>query len=678
MVKTQHLSLVTALGTFPDLVLELLDFFDRSKDFAYPKSTRKVRQKFTGSALTDVYLLCTASEKITSVFAQLQETVKREFSGITLHKVSLPMADIASSEDDSRMQQVVEELLQNLRGASTIISSAGRKTLTQRLMESATKFGCLGYLSIIGSDGVKRQDYSKLSAIWTPSHQILQENWQRSQELNKTGIGSSFRSMAVLPLMIQKQLRHDKIGVSPATKEQDLQWLKKLPKADLHCHLGGCQDEKLLKKLAKQLLRDLQVTDQQQSDILNSFCQKLHIDQITAEKLRNLSTPPPLHCLNNLYYLFKGRKEGKHLLAAVLIAELAENTLRHLSRDGRIKDNNEIDWPKRNENSLDWYMACGDLGGSTLLQSARTLRLALHQLMADSLAENVKYLEVRCSPGNYTKAGLLTLNQAMDALLAEAQDFMAANKGFQVNLLIMATRHKSKTEMASHVAAAILYGKTGKKASPRVAGFDLAGQEQDYEPTLFQDEFMPLHRHFMNITIHAGEMTDEEKIWQAIYLLHAKRIGHGLKLVDNPQMMAFIRDYGLSLEMCPSSNNQTNSFPTFPDPSQQQAVYPLQKYLNHGIEVTINTDNRYISATTMSNEYWQAAAMSPGGLSKWQTLKLLRSSFQAAFLPKDAKDKLLKEIDDEIFTLLLNEYFGDHQHRKTKHGKSILHIKNRY
>lgn len=212
--------------------------------------------------------------------------------------------------------------------------------------------------------------------------------------------------------------------------------------------------------------------------------------------------------------------------------------------------------------------------------------------------------------------------------------------------------------MASHVAAAILYSQMGKAGAPRVAGFDLAGQEQDYDPTLFQDEFMPLHRHFMNITIHAGEMTDEEKIWQAIYLLHAKRIGHGLKLVDNPQMMAFIRDHGLSLEMCPSSNHQTNSFATFPKTKQQQNLYPLHQYLHHGIEVTINTDNRFISNTTMSNEYWQAAAMSPGGLSKWQILKLLRSSFQSAFLPKDSKDKLLKEIDDEIFTLVLQGYFG--------------------
>ena len=80
--------------------------------------------------------------------------------------------------------------------------------------------------------------------------------------------------------------------------------------------------------------------------------------------------------------------------------------------------------------------------------------------------------------------------------------------------------------MAAHVAAAVTFGNpSGHGDAPRITGFDLAGQEKDNDPILFQELFMPLHHHFMNITIHAGEMEEDDKIWQAIYLLHARRIG---------------------------------------------------------------------------------------------------------------------------------------------------------
>jgi adenosine deaminase len=132
--------------------------------------------------------------------------------------------------------------------------------------------------------------------------------------------------------------------------------------------------------------------------------------------------------------------------------------------------------------------------------------------------------------------------------------------GFWIHFLVMATRHKEKAAMAAHVAAAVTYGNpSGLGHFSRITGFDLAGQEKDNDPMQFQELFMPLHLHFMNITIHAGEMAEDDKIWQALYLLHAKRIGHGLKLVNNEKMMGYIRDYGIAIEMCPSSNIQTNN-----------------------------------------------------------------------------------------------------------------------
>ncbi len=659
MAKQHDIHLVTALGN-RELILELLDFFDFTREINYPADTIEVRELFRGWKLKKLHLFCTQFSSVQRGLRSLTEEMAVDFPSVELKPIQLDMEDIATSADDKRMKDIVNNYLARLPGERTVISSAGRKTLTQRILEAAMKYGCLGYLTLIGPDNMRRDEYHKIAAIWTPSKQLLQERWKYGKELNRDTIGSSFRSLSILPIMVQNRLYQEKIGRKDGDYDAELDWLRRLPKADLHCHLGGCQDEKQLKELAAQLLVDFEVTREKEQEVLSFFCEKLHlghISEITPESLAALSDLPPLHCLQNLELLFADYRENKHLLAAVLINSLDISTLCSLSRSGRVNSTGEIDWPAGSKDSLKWYMSCGDLGGSTLLQSEETLRLSLRRLMEDSVAENIRYLEVRCSPANYTKAGLLSINMAMDSLLAEAESFMTNHPDFRVNFLVMATRHKSKAEMVNHVAAAILYGENQKEGVARVVGFDLAGQEQGYDPVNFQDVFMPLHRNFMNITIHAGEMTDEDKIWQAIYLLHAKRIGHGLKLVDNRRMMDFVRDHGMILEMCPLSNMQTNSFPLFPDESSG-GVYPLHKYLEAGLEVTINTDNRFISDTSLSKEYWQAGAMSPSGLSRWQILSLIRSSFQAAFLAKDDKDRLLKKIDDEIFSLLLEDYLA--------------------
>ncbi|HBH32938.1 MAG TPA: adenosine deaminase, partial [Desulfofustis sp.] len=87
--------------------------------------------------------------------------------------------------------------------------------------------------------------------------------------------------------------------------------------------------------------------------------------------------------------------------------------------------------------------------------------------------------------------------------------------------------------------------------------------------------------------------------------------------------------------------------------------YPLKKYLDFGLAVTVNTDNRGISRTTMSRELLQAAKLSPQGLSRWEILRLIKNSFKAAFLPKDEKDRLLKEVDRQIFSLILDDFFPE-------------------
>jgi len=669
----KKLHLVTALGN-SELIFEMLDFFNGKKELPYSRETLKVREQFSQMRIDTLHLVCTRHDSVMKALEEVRKKIdgpEAEFPEVTLEPLELSISDVDSLDADRKMKEAVDRLVAELPGNRTIISSGGRKSMTSRLIEAGMRYGCLGYFVLIGPDKISRKDYDKIAAVWTPSRQLIKENWERARDLGRDEVGSSFRSLYLLPKMIQEPLKEEKIGLSPEEEEKDLEWLKRLPKADLHCHLGGAQDAPLLKKLASKLLEDLEISQDVRSSIKKEFEKRLgkELHRLTPDDLRNLSGEnggkPVVHCLQNLKILFEMVDEPEYICNAVLVDALSQTQILQLSRDGRLIDDDRVDWPERNEDSLTWYMSCGDLGGSALLQTANTLSLALKTLMQNAFDENVRYMEVRCSPENYTRAGKLAITDALDVLIEEGAEFMSQHPGFQVNFLVMATRHKDRALLASHVAAAVTYRNPPKrlenrhKKVPRVVGFDLAGQEKHYDPVEFQEEFMPLHRHFMNITIHAGEMASSDKIWQAIYLLHAKRIGHGLKLIQNHKMMDFVRDHGLAIEMCPSSNMQTNSFPLFPQKEDENGVYPLHKYLAHGINVTVNTDNRFISDTTMTQEYLRAGQLTPQGLSKWAVLKLIKNSFQAAFLPKDEKDRLLKEIDQEIFELMLEEFGKD-------------------
>ncbi len=121
--------------------------------------------------------------------------------------------------------------------------------------------------------------------------------------------------------------------------------------------------------------------------------------------------------------------------------------------------------------------------------------------------------------------------------------------------------------------------------------------------------------------------------------------------------MGYVRDYGIGIELCPSSNIQTNSFCNYGIGETRGDVYPLKKYLDTGINVTVNTDNPGISQTTLSKELLLAGQLTAGGLSRWDILQLCKNALRAVFLPKDEKDELLKAADKAVYELVLDEYF---------------------
>jgi len=199
---------------------------------------------------------------------------------------------------------------------------------------------------------------------------------------------------------------------------------------------------------------------------------------------------------------------------------------------------------------------------------------------------------------------------------------------------------------------------------PKVVSFDLAGLEKGNRAGKYYDQFLPLLKKCFPITIHAGEEDTYEGIWEAIYVVQSQRIGHALTLRNNKELLDIVKDRHIAIELCPLSNILTRdksweeAFPVKQrnDPKEyvKEERYPLRQYLMENIDVTINTDNPFISNTTLTDEFMVAAKMA-GGLTKWEILRLIKNSFRSAALPKEQKKRLMDEIDDEIYSLLLDE-----------------------
>ena len=644
------MKLLTALGKDKDLILELVDFFNGGDRFTYKKKAATIRAEFAGCRIRELHLVCT--DDVENTLHGLREVLEAEYPDITVDVIELGCNDITCLQVDNDVRGIVYQAVKRLAGLDLVISSGGRKLITQRLIEAGLLYGCAGYLTITTDYDLERSrsarlQTEKLNVVWTPAANFYREKRAR---LIRDEIGDTFRSLYLLPVSLVTRLQDEKIGIDPARAEEEKKWLQRLPKTDLHCHLGGSYDFPLLKELAVILLEDLRVPGARQAEIAAALEKRLAcpLPEITPESLMKFAEGKA-HCLKGLKALCHGLDKDYHVCHAVLVSRLPVEKMEELAEDHPLTS------PGAGDDPLDWYMASGDLGGSALLQTEGTLRRAVAWLIEHMAGDGVRYLEVRFSPGNYTRAGL-DIHRVIEIVTDEAER-RCEDRDITVNFLVMATRHKNEEEMKRHVDAATEAWKHRDGRKSQVVGFDLAGQERDYNPENFKEIFQPLHDKFMNITIHAGEMAEEKKIRQALYELHAKRIGHGLKLIDNRAMMNYVRDWGIAIEMCPSSNRQTNGF-RLNDEDNGGARYPLKEYLDHGIQVTVNTDNPGISNTRPSQELWMAARLTPDGLSRWDILRLIRNGFKAVFLPRDRKDELLKEVDQQIFELLLNEGKG--------------------
>ena len=283
--------------------------------------------------------------------------------------------------------------------------------------------------------------------------------------------------------------------------------------------------------------------------------------------------------------------------------------------------------------SLVEYLARFDLTLSVMQDAAAIERIA-YELAEDNARENVRWLEVRFCPALNTRKGL-TAESAIEAALsglARAQ----ADLSIRTGLIVCGLRQLDPAANRGLAELAVSYRERG------VVAFDLAGPEDGHPPRRHQEAFQVAAAANLAITIHAGEAYGPESIRQALQECGAKRIGHGTRLEEDAELLAYVRDIRIPLEVCLTSNIQTHAVPSY-------RQHPLRRYFDEGVIVTLNTDNRMISGTTLTDEYEHAHREMGFG---WDELvEIARMGFRSAFVRRDEKAGLLVQVEAEITNL---------------------------
>lgn len=280
--------------------------------------------------------------------------------------------------------------------------------------------------------------------------------------------------------------------------------------------------------------------------------------------------------------------------------------------------------------SLEDYLVAFDVTLS-VLQTAESLYRAAHELAVDAAAENVRYLEVRYSPALHLQRGL-KMTTVIDSVL-EGLRVAKRETGIKYGVIVCGIRHINPQTSMRLAELSVAYKNRG------VIGFDLAGAEASFPAKDHKDAFQLILRNNVNCTAHAGEAFGPESISQAIHYLGAHRIGHGTRLREDGDLLNYVNDHRIPLEVCPSSNVQTRAVTSL-------EAHPLKFYFDYGLRVTINTDNRLITDTTVTKELW--VAHKELGLSLEDLTTVIVSGFKSAFLPFREKQDLLRQVNQEI------------------------------
>lgn len=336
----------------------------------------------------------------------------------------------------------------------------------------------------------------------------------------------------------------------------------------------------------------------------------------------------------------KLRQLPKAELHCHLDGSVRPSTLIDLAREHRVQ------MPKQTPEELAEFMRVDDAENLedylrrfdvtiSVMQSEDALERIAYELAEDASDDGVRYIEVRNAPLLNVVQGL-TLVQAIEAPL---RGLRRAEQDFDITarFIVCGLRQfppESSLEMAK---LAVEFRNEG------VVAFDLAGGEKGNPAARHVEAFRYAREHNLAVTVHAGEGDGVESIRQAVHVCGADRIGHGTRLIEDAALTQYVNDRRIALEVCLTSNVQTRVADSY-------ATHPLREYFDRGLNVTLNTDNRLMSATTLTDEYVFAAEHLEFTVEELASIAL--NGFESAFLPWEERLMLIEEVSDKIDQLI--------------------------
>ncbi len=686
--------LVTTMGTTWAVVPELLAFTNPEQLPLYANHPRAAdfaawRTEYDIQPVAEVWVITTNGQRVLAERAKLE--IWADLVGFKVTQYSDPrLLELGTVEECRLMSDLVYRVVLAARESADhlyLSLAGGRKTMSADLQQAGNLFGCRTILHVVDSntlpDSLRNPQPESLleplsasvaaavsplivcgrltanpvldlqppiKAVAFPvlsgePPRLLEETARRLRHAAALlcnyrrqlvgGDQTNFRALYTLDPGEILRLRETRVGDRPEDREQDIAWLRTLPKTELHCHFGGILSPAEMIEVAAAeagrigklrsthtdfdawLGKIRELTEPQNSARLKTILSG------SGRELRNLFPGIPEPCAVAGFLLqFKDR------------TELLDQTIY-----GHLRSPQSFCGV-----GIETYERLGDLQGSGLLQSEAAIRAACRILVRQCAAANVAYCELRISPCNYTRGGLAP-ERVVQVVLDALED--AAETSFR--LIFIASRHGSMERVRQHIELAQRLLAGSRWFAARFVGFDLAGAESAMAPEALRKDFLPLMERCLKLTIHAGEGEPVANIWQAAYHLNADRIGHGLTLIDQPELLNRFLDRRIALELCPSSNFQIVGFRDFQLPGTESLTeYPLRNYLDRGLSVTVNTDDPGISRTGPVLELYKAACMTRGGLSRWQILQLLRNGFRAGFAPFAERRELLLAAEQKI------------------------------
>ena len=262
-----------------------------------------------------------------------------------------------------------------------------------------------------------------------------------------------------------------------------------------------------------------------------------------------------------------------------------------------------------------------------ILNTSSNLENAAYELTKDLELDNVIYAEIRFAPTKHFNDNL-----SLDNVVESVLNGLNKNKNVKTNLILCMMRGDSFDTNKKVIDLALKYLNRG------VCAIDLAGDEEHFDTKLYEDLFMYAKDNNVPYTIHAGEVGDIKSLKDAISF-NPSRIGHGIKAINDRQILDELKSKNILLEVCPTSNYQTNAIDIY----SNNPIYNLYK---EGINILINTDNRTVSNITLNKEYNLLMENFPFDINDF--IKINLSAIDYAFLNEEEKQKLKDKYENII------------------------------